>query len=201
MNRLSFSDDMMRALAAGEKCMTRRPEKRAVPPESFRMIEGPAIVEISAGEVFASDDPGWLRPRFKVGDLVAATCAYAPVTMFDDRGARMMSTMFRFEAVGEHASMKFKIARIMPAALAPFVLRITAVRAERLGGITDEDAVREGMMHWARATRTIPEVEQIRPQSFFWDYWRKLYGPGSWERDRDRWVWCYSFEIEERRIG
>ncbi len=27
-----------------------------------------------------------------------------------------------------------------------------------------------------------------------------LYGHSAWERDRDRWVWVYSYEIAERRI-
>jgi len=200
MNRLAFSDDMMRALAAGEKTMTRRPEKRAVPANEWVIDDGPGGWSIKQHPVLKSG-AYLIGSRLQVGSLVAATCAFFKSTEFDADGDTYTTTVYRYRMTGEGNAMQYKAARIMPAALAPFVLRITEVRAERLGEITDEDAVREGMMHWARATATPTDLEIVRPRSFFAAYWRKLYSPGAWERDRESWVWCYSFTEEERRIG
>jgi hypothetical protein len=197
MNRLAFSDDMMRALAAGEKCMTRRVEKRADPDDhQWQRLESDVIAWIP--ELVGMRSTVHLRPRHRVGDLVAATCAYWP----NDSGEKYPAADYRFQHPEWEAEFgAARIARKMPAALAPFVLLITAVRAERLGEISDEDAVREGMMHWARGRYAPAERNLLIPRDVFAAYWAKLYGHDAWERDRDRWVWCYSFEIEERRIG
>jgi hypothetical protein len=203
MNRLSFSDDMMWALAAGAKTMTRRPEKRAVPPSKWIMTSGGTLRRSGTHSTVHS-----LKPRFRIGELVAATCAF---------WGKPESTIYRFNT--KWCECKWAPARIMPAALAPFMLRITEVRAERLGEITDADAVREGMLHWVRSTITpitpwnfadakdiFADIERAAKfgqsyRDFFAAYWRELYGPDAWYRDRDSWVWVYGFAIEERRIG
>lgn len=175
MKRLAFSDPMMRALAAGEKTMTRRISR------TTNVIYG----SDDAGELVKKrEEPGDL-PRLKVGDLVAATCAFFEV---DDW------TGYRFSSPNKN---DWNPARIMPAALAPFVLRITAVRAERLGEITDSDAMKEGMF---LVSKKYPRDVEIRLSDVFKNYWKELYGQSAWERDCDLWVWVYSFEIAERRV-
>jgi len=136
VKRLAFSDDMMRDLAAGVKSMTRRPEKRATPDAKGRMFwkfytEDPN--GLPAPSIRWDGNISVLRPRFKVGEFVAATCAY---------NAYFQKTIYRFRE--PDATRCWDTSRIMPAALAPFVLRITDVKAERLGQISDEDARREG---------------------------------------------------------
>lgn len=196
MKRLAFSDDMMRALAAGEKTMTRRVEKRAVPAESFRAIDGPALVEKTTGEVFASVDPGWLRPRFKVGELAAAACAFSQCANYDCGGCVIEPAIYRYRMTDEGLALRYKPARVMPAALAPFVLRIVEVRAERLGEISDKDAVAEGMLHWFAPCAS----EVAHYASLFSVYWDRLYGDGAFELGRNSWVWVCRFEIAERRV-
>lgn len=201
MKRLAFSDDMMRAISLGFKSMTRRPEKRATPDAKGRMFWKycPSdALGFPAPSIRWDDNSVHLRPCHRFNDLVAATCAYFPAQVG-------CSTSYRFKhiSVHPHAKIGWKSSRIMPAALAPFVLRITSVRAERLGEITDEDAVREGMMHWG--TRTLVTIGPHAPRDVFGIYWNRLYGArplvDAWTRDRDNWVWVYGFEIEERRIG
>jgi hypothetical protein len=70
-----------------------------------------------------------------VGDFVAATCAFS-------QPFPRSSVCYRFR--NDETMTPWGAARIMPAALAPFVLLITEVRAERLGEISYEDAIREG---------------------------------------------------------
>ncbi len=179
MKRLAFSDDMMRALAAGAKTMTRRP-----------------IRNVSAGyggEVI----PDWdaVKRRLREGDLVAATCAFNNGT----NSAFGEWKAYRFQFSDRDLPMfdpKWKPARIMPAALAPFVLRITSVRAEHLGEITEEDAEREAMLYWVSGCQL---GEHTGAREVFALYWDRLYGRAAWMRDRDSWVWVYGFEIAERR--
>lgn len=184
MKRLAFSDDMMRALAAGEKTMTRRIEKREL---SVVVIEGVQFCNVQS--------------RLLRGDLVAATCAFNSGT----NSAFGNWKAYRFQFAEKDLPMfdpNWKPARVMPAALAPFVLRITEVRAERLGEITDQDALREGMHHWGSRTLLVPRPHA--PREVFGIYWNQLYGRkplvDAWTRDRNAWVWVYGFEVAERRF-
>jgi hypothetical protein len=162
VKRLSFSDEMMSALAAGRKFMTRRPIKDRL------VIDGNVC---------------YPRPRFKVGDLTAATCAF----QVNDSGESRTGADYRFNS--PHLNeWPWSTARIMPAALAPFVLRITDVKSERVQDITEKDAKREG-------------VDLL--SSYRWAFeliWTRLYPSGPLEWDQNPFVWCYGFEIAERRI-
>jgi hypothetical protein len=123
-----------------------------------------------------------VKPPFKVGELVAATCAFRAVSAH---------TIYRFNASVVPVDDKWATSRVMPAALAPFVLRITDMKSEPLGEIRPSDAVREGMVHF---NPTIAATEA------FVQIWEKLYGKGSWERDYYKRIWAIGFEIAERRI-
>lgn len=202
MKRLAFSDNMMRALAAGEKTMTRRPEKGAVPPEAFQVcLDG--WIKVRGSLVLISSEGSLrhdiFRPRFRVGDLVAATCAF----WINDSGESSTGADYRFEHPSfesEPCYGRATPARVMPAALAPFVLRITEVRAEKLKEnlLSESDAVREGMRHWLPKSIFYPDVT---PREAFTEYWCKIYGLKSWDDVPESWVWVYGFEVAERRIA
>lgn len=70
-------------------------------------------------------------------------------------------------------------------------LEITAVRVERLQGISEEDAVKEGVVPFAASRHT--------PANFrdgFTVLWQSIYGPGSW--DANPFVWVLEFKrVEE----
>lgn len=195
MKRMAFSDDMMRALAAGEKTMTRRIEKRAVPAEDWCV---PWVVQepvLARRKIPSSISPEILRPPHKVGEIIAATCAF----WINDSGESRTGADYRFEHPSfesEPCYGRATPARVMPASIAPFVLRITGAKAERLDEISNDDAAREGMLHWARKTN----VTGAEPRKIFAEYWARLYGDGSLARDRNSWVWAYTFEVAERRI-
>jgi len=180
MKRLAFSDPMMRAIAAGQKTMTRRP------------IKNINVVHHADGSTTEKqDDP----PRFTVGDLVAATCAFDSILSPGVPVHPGLSQFYRFTRpipdFGHRRGGSYRTSRVMPAALAPFVLRITEVRAERLGEIKPSDALREGMFFLQPGQAATDTFRAI---------WEGLYGDGSFERDHDSWVWVYGFEIAERRI-
>jgi hypothetical protein len=205
VKRLAFGDDMMRAIDCGAKSMTRRPEKHAVPADQWQFD---AMWSIQNNPVLVrqvSDTLGeQLGSRLRVGELVAATCAYVPVVGFYDTGADYLSAIYRFRTTGEGAGMQFKTSRVMPAALAPFVLRITSVKAEQLGEITNEDAKREGAVYWSENFNAMSPIEQRianeTPREGFAMLWDWIYGAGAWNDDAQKWVWVYGFEIAERRV-
>jgi hypothetical protein len=181
MKRLAFSDDMMRAIAAGSKTMTRRPEKRLRKYDFWKFRPFPPA--LFGGKY------GLLKPRFFIGDLVAATCAFWP----NDSGERYPEADYRFVHPDWEAEFgKANPARVMPAALAPFILWITEVRAERLGQITDADAEREGAVWWGQAHKGRQAFECL---------WNHIYGAGEFERNSESWVWVYGFEVVERRTA
>jgi hypothetical protein len=189
VKRLAFSDDMMRAIAAGQKSMTRRPEKRAVPAENFHGKDS-AIWEKAPGMMLLPGDDGWLKPRFKVDEFVAATCAYLPPGAYGQ-------AVYRFHDPA--VAHKWNTSRIMPAALSPFVLRTTEVKAERLGDISDADAEREGAVWWAETIQGI-DSDAVSPRACFGALWNHVYNPGAFERNQNEWQWCLGFEIAENRL-
>jgi len=198
MKLLVFSDDMMRALEAGQKAMTRRPANFGVWKDEDSMRRN-CSVPGKPLEILVDEFGVTRGPRLKIRDLVAATCAF-------NHGSNPQTgdwTSYRFQFGKKDLGLfgDWFTARIMPASLAPFVLRITEVRAEKLGEITDADAEREGMA-WLGTTSGVlgPETAKRTARRTFAAYWEILYGSGAWERDANSWVWVYGFEVAERRI-
>lgn len=69
-------------------------------------------------------------------------------------------------------------------------LEITAVRVERLQGISEEDAVKEGVVPFAASRHT--------PANFrdgFTVLWQSIHGPGSW--GANPFVWVLEFKRVE----
>jgi len=67
----------------------------------------------------------------------------------------------------------------MPRWAARVWLRTTDVRVQRLGEISIADGIAEGLEEFGQ-----------------WpDRWEQVNGNGSWERDRNKWVAAYTFEI------
>ena len=102
----------------------------AVPPPRDFSKRSDAELEVIARE----NDQRFvslLALAFRRGDHVAATCAFSPCVTFDCGWCLIKSTLYRYAMTGEGKDLQFKPARVMPAALAPFVLRITEVKAER----------------------------------------------------------------------
>ncbi len=77
----------------------------------------------------------------------------------------------------------------MPKAAARIFLRVTCVRAERLQDITEEDAVREGVMG------LIDKILQgLTGKTRFERLWDRLNKKRGYGWDTNPWVWVYTFE-------
>lgn len=86
----------------------------------------------------------------------------------------------------------------MPRWASRLTLRVTDVRVERLGDISAEDCVAEGAMHWLASEHPGRPYRHVTPRAAFGLLWLHVHGDGAWERDRERWVWVYGFEVEGR---
>lgn len=102
----------------------------------------------------------------------------------------------------------------MPKEAARFWLKITNVRVERLGGITEEDARAEGMIpNWVgpldgwnpneHGFLPIDHEKRYRDDDVvyctaldaFMLSWEAIYGKGAWEKDKDTLIWVHEFRM------
>jgi len=187
MKHLSFTDESFRRLLRGDKSET----QRLVHPQPR-----PGMVCTTNG------DRTWLheraRPieesvilcRLRVGDVVAATEAYAvllppdPVTLYRADWRRTGPTMWQrsVEGIEEWWAGQWKSARYMPARLARIHLRILEVDARRLQAMDDADAVNEG----CTGSPIMTPLEQYASE------WDEINRRAPWASNP--WVWRFSFE-------
>ena len=124
MKRLTFSLPMVRALRARLKTQTRR-----VSPPRFEV-----------GEIVAIAEP--CTVRLDPGEYSIVRCYYAAdetVCILDDRAERERCATMK---TVQNATPRS--ARFMPGWAERSRVRITEIREEALGDITEADAVREG---------------------------------------------------------
>jgi hypothetical protein len=108
------------------------------------------------------------------------------------------------------ACCEWRPALFMPKWASRLTLEVTAVRVEPLREITPEDVWAEGLPRgiYRHATKgfhpcddgdeaQVPDGRVFKPVYAFGELWESIHGPGAWERDREKWVWCVTF----RRVG
>ncbi|CAB4159310.1 hypothetical protein UFOVP707_76 [uncultured Caudovirales phage] len=210
-----MSAPMVRAILAGTKTQTRRVVKQATGPSlSVGMDDAtPGVAELSW---LYGDGPGHdvheaikrvPCPYGKPGDLLwvreaffhepADYCWEASVSI----PCRPASTVYRADYEGDTRGTGWKPSIHMPRALSRITLRVTDVRVERLGDISEADAVAEGIERrgpgWAWYTDA--KAYTTDPRTSYRDLWESINGSGSW--DANPWVWCLTFERVESGNG
>ena len=88
-----------------------------------------------------------------------------------------------YAADGRLAMLKYSPSIHMPRWASRITLEITGVRVERLQGISNEDAVSEGI--------GTPTDIRYAALDGFKPLWKSINGPGSW--DLNPWVWVIEF--------
>lgn len=174
-----FNDKFLltKAVLDGTKTMTRRVIKKEIPIGNWQETEKTL--------------------RYKVGEVVAVAQSYK--TIYPNADFEMVGKGFMTETPGWSNKMFVK------ADLMPHHIKITDVRIERLQDITDEDCLKEGIMHFIPADDEECTEEGYgyltsNGGSFIFDTPREAYaelinkicGKGTWERNQ--WVDAYTFE-------
>lgn len=208
-----FSAPMVKAIIAGTKTQTRR----IVKPQPFAMV----VQDCDSGEwgqcwdERRAEDGEPLREVWKpmrcpygvVGDRLWIRERWAAPHGFDafPPGAIPTDTTIIYAAtaaLGGDKGVGGLIARnpmFMPRWASRLTLEITEVRVQRVGEISEEDAIAEGCSEKARETHPDDESLKIEcgyfpPSSHAHAYrllWDSIHGPDAWEKSP--WTWALTF--------
>lgn len=178
MKKIMFNDKFLltEAVLNGTKTMTRRVIKKEIPIGNWQETEK--------------------MLRYKIGEVVAVAQRYS------DIGS---ANFVEWERETDWFKKGFSNKMFVRADLMPHHIKITDVRVERLQDITDEDCLKEGIMHFIPADDEECTEEGYgyltsNGGSFIFDTPREAYaelinkicGKGTWERNQC--VDAYTFE-------
>lgn len=224
---LTFRPEMAAAIWRGDKWQTRRLAKQfenvgkevpwAICPaaesgwiawfgERAKNIEARAKnIEAFTKKSYTHGTPA----RFEVGGVMIVREPWRTAIALDDYrpsqmlGLQMIPPIWWSDGTVSHANNetpgRLRPAMFMPLAFARMRRQVTAVRFERLGDISEADAIAEGIAIPCSPCGECLVPEFHRPYACAYaTLWEHLYGPGAWERDKDKWVEVIEFE---RRAG
>jgi hypothetical protein len=219
-----FSAPMVRAILEGRKTVTRRPVK--VQPFDLSWSRHDHRFEYTAGRAENGDEiDGFFAYTTRSGGEWSAKCPYGQPgdrlwvreTFTDLRGtgiehrpdpegplqryayaADCRPGSYADEARKDYG-IKWKPSIHMPRLACRILLEITGVRVERLGAISDEQALAEGVRlytdhaelgNWYHVDGI--ETYSAEPRKSFELLWSSINGPGAW--DANPWVWVVEFK-------
>lgn len=203
-----FSAPMVRAILAGTKTQTRRVIKAPDSVSAFRHFHEDRwdrMQGIARGDTVRCpySQPGdrlWVREAFSGPWCMEAQdgIAAAPPSKWGE------SSEIWYWADGEPTYGDWTRPRPsihMPRELSRITLEVTGVRVERLQGISEADAIAEGVSHEPRCladddtaafNRIGPVANNSFPIARYAALWEQINGPGSWEANP--WVWVIAFK-------
>lgn len=191
-----FNSDMVRAILAGQKTQTRRPVK--VQPHGAG-----SWVQHGDKWAFPNVNPYCSArcPFGQPGDLLWVRETWSQIDDTEFGGDRWIdyratpkypeSSVHRpagWDDEAENTPLRWRPSIHMPRWASRILLRVTAVRVERVQGISERDAVAEGC---TGGHGSIPGYQYAAtPCEHFRWLWDRIYG--SW--DANPWVWVIEFE-------
>lgn len=172
MKKIMFNDKFLltQAVLNGTKTVTRRVIKKEIPIGNWQETEK--------------------MLRYKVGEVVAIAQRYSEVGS---------ASFERWEEETDWFNKGFSNKMFVRAEYMPYHIRITDVKIERLQDITDEDCLKEGIIHltalgiggYGYITADGECCMCDTPREAFAELINKICGKGTWERNP--WVEAYTF--------
>lgn len=194
MKGICFTEPLFHKVVKGEKTQTRRiinpqPDERGLRTTNI-------MFENYHGKGFL--------PKYKVDEVVYLKEPYIYEYGREEKWYKYyykFSTADILELKVIGVDIKWKNKLFMPESAARYFIETTAVRAERLQDISDEDCMKEGIDSFFNPlfseTRykdyLNPNSECRSPQSSYASLINKINGKGTWEKNP--WVWVYDFEL------
>lgn len=193
MKGILFTEPNFLLTVQGIKKQTRRIIKPQPDDRGLRSTNN--LFEDWHGKVF--------KPRYKVGEIVYLKEPYSWISL----GSREPVTVYKYdnEEYADEFGNSFLISKwknklFMPEIEARYFIRITAVRAERLQDISEEDCLKEGIQKHDGNYKT--NYRQPYAKSYLDGYswaaqeeYKKLIdsinGEGTWENNPFVWVYDY----------
>lgn len=196
-----FRPEMVRAILAGRKTVTRRPIRFLHDGPVTAMREHvaphrdspPGDVSWSAehehGKRGRVDvvvvEQGIRCPYGQVGDRLWVRETWG-IELAERREGAAGEVVYRTVYRADNPSWggKWRPSIHMPRKACRLVLEIVSVRAERLQDITEEDAINEGMNYY---------LSFRNRRAAFAHKWNEIHGQGAWESNP--WVWRLEFKV------
>lgn len=173
-----FSTEMVKAILAGRKTMTRRilnpqPDDAGLHNDSLYPRSIASDLKGWNGTVDETGESKEFRCRYgKPGDLLWVRESFVKWEMSTGASGYYYKANFP-----EGTNQKFKPSIHMPKAAARIWLLVEDIRVERLQSIRDRDALNEGIAKGEK----------------FSVLWESIHGPGSWIVNP--WVWVVKFKV------
>lgn len=213
MKKIMFNDKfgLTQAVLDGRKTMTRRICKYDRPDESWDIVfpvfeskdydnEGNLVSPLFGAFGWKNKDgdfTGWNNPLYKVGEVVAIAQSYSDCGNMPDYGLDEDGYPIMPKRSGFFNKMFVK------ADLMPHHIEITRIKIERLQDISDEDCMKEGIIHAYTDNNGIkiyhtPHTKRgylstdVAQQAFAFLI-DKVSGKGTWESNP--FVFCYEFVL------
>lgn len=208
MKGICFKEPLFHKIVKGEKTQTRR---MTISRTGYFKVESRNGVIF---DIWQTNDNEWcgdnlvpVKPKYKVGEVVYLKEPYLYQYDREEKGYKYyykFSTADILELKVIGVDIKWKNKLFMPKSAARYFIEITAVRAERLQDISDEDCMKEGI---GLNPEAIPigypfgikfsynngYYNYTTPQEAFAALIDKINGKGTWEKNP--WVWVYDFEL------
>ncbi|EKF9299613.1 hypothetical protein O1B50_000106 [Vibrio cholerae] len=207
-----FNTDMVKALMAGDKVVTRRPVSPKPEPSDYDYDWWPSkklgsMVQVSGFEKIDCDYKRDLVeemardacPIANIGDLIYVRETFRLFNHSDECGCSdycscpPSGTPVYFATCGDSES-KWK-----PRAASRLTLKVTDVRIERVQDITEEQAIKEGMPTDEECQRMAIESGlgwYQKPDIWFKNLWDSIYG--NWHQNP--YVWVIEFEVIHQNV-
>lgn len=201
-----FSAPMVRAILEGRKTQTRR----VVKPQPIdgntkypgvypaREYMGPKMTGKWGAYLGESGADFHVSPYGKPGDRLWVRETWQAVQSWQEYGV-----WFRDEIDADGAAIEdvcyraddpkpdeigWRPSIFMPRRFSRITLEVTGVRVERLGEITEEDAIAEG----SQPILEPPDGGSAPHAEGFRQLWNSIHGPGAWQSNP--WVWVIEFK-------
>jgi hypothetical protein len=224
-----FSGPMVRALLEGRKTQTRRLVK---PQPTLADPSGDGRWEWKRHENASDWTVSWWGSRMGDRSLFANYCPYGqpgdrlwvretwrpaerPEPKAIDYRADFSEAELLADVQSEDPDLRWRPSIHMPRAKSRLLLEVTEVRAERLQGISEEDAIAEGARHfpdlpslsrygqdprWSFFDATSVDQCLGSARHAFGNAWNKINGARA-DWDANPWVWAISFKRIQPETG
>jgi hypothetical protein len=171
-----YQTEMVKAILEGKKTKTRRSVK--MPPDR---IWG------HSNRFYGESGREYKCPYGKVGDVLWVRETWQHVDIENDYSGFVYKASGGLDWEMSNEDCKWKPSIFMPKSACRIFLEITDVKVERLQGISEADAIAEGI----NLKNTSGDYEHTPVQEFE-KLWQKINGPESWESNP--FVWVISFK-------
>jgi hypothetical protein len=187
-----LSTEMVQAVVAGRKTMTRR----IVKGHALNWIERDGFTP-----EFVSDPKNYLSPFGYPGDLLWVRETWGAEQLPQPPEGDWDKIIYRWKASEEpDPASRWKPSIHMPKEAARIWLQIGSLHIEKLQDISESDAVMEGVemdgMNWFRDYQindTAIPFQFMDARQSFRSLWSSIYGGVNW--NKNPWVWVVEFKV------